>query len=100
MSNTPSLAPEVGITRAVRIAGGQAALSQKLNAGSTGQRTHVSQQAVSLWVRRGYAPINRVEEVSQCVGGRVAPVELLDPTLRRILSGLVVEKVGADETAT
>lgn len=75
---------ETGITRAIRIAGGQAALAKLLSAGAHGTQQHVSQQAISEWSRQGYAPKRRAREISQCVAGRVAPGDLIDPTLLQI----------------
>jgi hypothetical protein len=77
---------ENGITRASRIAGGQAALAKKLNAGARGGRKHVSQQAISQWIRQGYVPTDRAIEISECVNCRVKPVELVDPKLAQIMN--------------
>ena len=77
---------ETGITRAIRIAGGQAALAQKLNAGRCGTHAHVSQQSVSEWARQGFAPKRRAVEISNCIGGRVLPIDLVDPTVRQLVN--------------
>ena len=83
MTENPA-SKETGITLAIRIAGGQAALAQKLSAGKHGKQTHVSQQSVSEWRRKGYVPTHRAEEVSECVHGRVPPGDLIDPAVRKI----------------
>lgn len=77
---------ETGITKAIRIAGGQAALAQKLNAGKRGTHAHVSQQSVSQWARQGYVPRKRASEISECLHGRVPAGDLLDPTVRQIFN--------------
>lgn len=77
--------PETGITRAVRIAGGQAALAEQISARNHGSVPHVSQQVVSIWMRRGYVPPNRATEISECTRNRVSPAELLKPELRQIV---------------
>ena len=76
--------PETGITRAIRIAGGQAALAKKLNAGRRSTLAHVSQQSVSEWRRKGYVSPRRAVEISECVNGRVLPGDLVDPTVRQL----------------
>ena len=77
---------ETGITKAIRIAGGQAALAQKLSAGKRGKQAHVSQQSVSEWARQGFAPKRRAVEISQCIGGRIPAIDLVDPTVRQIFN--------------
>ena len=81
-----STSQETGITKAIRMAGGQAALAQKLNAGRCGTHAHVSQQSVSQWARQGYAPKKRAVEISNCINGRVPPIDLVDPTVRQIIN--------------
>ena len=75
---------ETGIIKAIRYAGGQVALAQKLSAGKHGKQAHVSQQSVSEWRRKGFVPTHRAEEISECVHGRVPPGDLIDPALRKI----------------
>lgn len=77
---------ETGITRAIRIAGGQAALAKLLSAGRCGGQAHVRQQSVSLWKRKGFVPWLRAIEISTCLGGRVAPGDLIDPALRKVFN--------------
>lgn len=63
-----------GIKDVVHIAGGQAALARQLG---------VSQQAVSKWVQRGFAPVNRVVEIEAQFG--VPRHRLIDPKLRDLV---------------
>jgi DNA-binding transcriptional regulator YdaS (Cro superfamily) len=63
-----------GIQRAVEVAGNQRALATILG---------VTQQAVSAWVRRGYAPADRVVEIEAQTG--VARETLVHPRLRDLL---------------
>lgn len=69
MTDTPS-----GIQRAVTTAGSQRALAAILG---------VSQQAVMQWVRRGYAPAERVVEIEAQLG--IPRAELINPRLRDLL---------------
>ncbi len=57
-----------GIARATALAGGQSGLARLLGC---------SQQNVSSWVRRGYAPLLRAIEIEQATG--VARLLLIDP---------------------
>jgi DNA-binding transcriptional regulator YdaS (Cro superfamily) len=59
-----------GIDQATSIVGGQAALARLLGC---------SQQVVSFWVRRGYAPNMRAIEIEQHTG--VQRLYLIDPRL-------------------
>lgn len=79
-----------GITKAAYLAGGQVALAAKLN---------VRQQSVSEWVKIGYVPVGRADEISAIVDGRVPPEDLIAPALRRILESMMQKKVGAGEAA-
>jgi DNA-binding transcriptional regulator YdaS (Cro superfamily) len=63
-----------GIQRVVELAGSQGRLAETLG---------VTQQAVSEWVRRGYAPANRVVEIEAQYG--VPRTALIDPRLRDLL---------------
>lgn len=63
-----------GIQAAVDTVGNQRALATLLG---------VSQQAVSAWVRRGYAPADRVVEIEAQTG--VARETLVHPRLRDLL---------------
>lgn len=82
--------PESGISRVIRIAGGQAALAQELNAGRSSKQAHVSQQSISLWKRQGFVPWLRAIEISRCVKGRVLPGDLIDPALREVFNNTCV----------
>lgn len=64
-----------GIQRVVDIAGSQGRVAEILG---------VTQQAVSEWVRRGYAPPSRLVELEAQFG--VPRVDLINPRLRDILS--------------
>lgn len=77
---------ESGISRAIRIAGGQVALAKLLNAGKCGTKAHVSQQSVSLWSRQGFVPWLRAIEISTCLKGRVPPGDLVDPAVREMFN--------------
>jgi hypothetical protein len=59
-----------GMEKAIKAAGGQVALAEQLG---------VSQQAISLWKRRGYAPISRLTEI-ECQYG-VRSLELINPRI-------------------
>lgn len=64
-----------GIDNAVEIAGSQRRLALHLN---------VSQQAISEWVKRGFVPDNRVDDVLNAVDPNcesIRPRDLLDPEL-------------------
>lgn len=50
-------------------------------------RMKVSQQAVSSWVRRGWVPTKRADEIEQLTG--VPARELLDPRVVKMLAGKV-----------
>lgn len=75
--NEPTTPEKKGMSLAVEKAGGQAVLAGRLG---------VSQQAISLWVRRGFAPLKRTDEIAQVTG--VPARELMDPRVRKM-----VEKV-------
>lgn len=62
--------PKKGIERAVESAGSQAALAGELG---------VTQQAVGVWVRQGFAPLDRACEIENLHG--VSRQELVDPKL-------------------
>lgn len=67
-----------GIQAAVDRIGSQAALAKKLN---------IKQQAVSLWVRQGYAPERHVDKIKALTG--VPTSALLRPdTVRRALDAI------------
>ncbi len=64
-----------GISKAVEIAGSQAALAAKLG---------VTQQAISEWETRGYVPDSRIDDVLNAVDkgcAQIKPRDLLDPKL-------------------
>lgn len=68
-----------GIKLAVHKAGGQRHLAHHLN---------VKQQAVSLWIKRGYAPERHVDRIAQITG--VPTSRLMRPeTVRRARDGAV-----------
>ena len=73
-----------GIQKAVEAVGGQRALAEKLKSTIEGY-DYPSQQAISLWVRRGFVPNGRVAEIAKATG--VAPAELMAPELREALGG-------------
>lgn len=84
-------ADESGIARAVKIAQEKAANDSQFT-GKSGQgwlarRLGVTQQAVSSWLRRGWAPTNRADEIQQLVG--VPARELLNPRLVKMLGSKV-----------
>lgn len=62
-----------GVEAAVKVAGGQGRLAGELK---------IKQQAVSLWVRRGYVPERHVDRISAITG--VPTSKLMRPdTVRR-----------------
>lgn len=64
-----------GIEKAVEKAGGtHAALADQLG---------VTRQAVQLWVKQGYAPIDRIVEIEAQFG--IDRKELIDPKLAELL---------------
>lgn len=65
---------ETGIGTAVRLAGSQAELAGKLG---------VSQQAVSLWLRRGYVPLLRAQEIEALYG--IARCQLINPRIKDLV---------------
>lgn len=71
-----------GIQQAVDAAGGQRLLAEKLKSTVEGYDSP-SQQAISLWVKRGFVPNSRVAEVSRLTG--VPAASLMDPALREVL---------------
>lgn len=77
----PTYDPTTGIARAVGSLGSQRGLAESL--GSTSPtREAVSQQAIHQWLRQGYAPLDRAEEIAALTG--VPVLDLVDPRLRRI----------------
>jgi hypothetical protein len=68
-----------GVEAAVRAMGSQAALASKLK---------IKQQAVSLWVKRGYVPERHVDQIALMT--RVPTSALMRPaTVRRARDGSV-----------
>ena len=59
-----------GVELAIKEAGGQGALAHQLG---------VSQQAISLWKRRGYVPLSRLTEIEAQYG--VRKIEMIDPRI-------------------
>jgi len=78
-----------GIQRAVLAAGGQRALAERLRSTIDGYDCP-SQQAISLWVRRGYVPNSRVAEIAAATG--IDPQSLLAPELRQALAATSADK--------
>lgn len=64
-----------GITSAVRQVGGQVALARLLG---------VSQQAISIWVRRGFVPLPRAQEIEAQLG--IPRTTLIDPKIADLTS--------------
>ena len=64
-----------GVRAAVEAAGSQALLASSLG---------VTQQAVSLWVRRGFVPVSRVVEIETQFG--VDRAELVNPRTLELLT--------------
>ena len=92
MDGATTATRSTGISRVVRIVGGQIALADKLNA--LGKQP-VTQQAVSLWVRQGFVPVKRIRDVCRCVDNRVSPIDLIDPEIRSLLADLGVASFAA-----
>lgn len=65
-----------GIARAIDKMGGQTALARALNGAP-------SQQAVQQWLRQGYVPAKRVQEIHALTG--VAPLDLIRPDLAEFI---------------
>lgn len=61
---------ESGISRAVRLAGSQEKLAEKLG---------VTQQAVSVWLRRAWVPLRRAQEIEALLG--VPRASLINPRI-------------------
>jgi DNA-binding transcriptional regulator YdaS (Cro superfamily) len=78
MNHEPSSS---GITDAVRLAGTQDLLAAKLG---------VTQQAVSIWLRRGWVPLRRAMEIETLLG--VPRARLINP---RIADLVDLPEVGA-----
>lgn len=83
--------PLTGIEQAVAAVGGQRALAEKLRSFVEGY-DYPSQQAVSLWVRRGWVPNARVVEVAEVSG--VDPVLLMAPELRAAIEPSLARRRG------
>lgn len=66
-----------GIQAAIRQAGGQVDLAKALG---------VSQQAVSLWLRRGYVPPRHIVQIETLYG--VPRARLIDPKIANLLAPL------------
>lgn len=63
-----------GVQRAIAAVGGQVKVGEKLG---------VTQQAVSSWVRRGFVPLMRADELAQISG--VPARELMNPRVVRMV---------------
>jgi DNA-binding transcriptional MerR regulator len=72
-----------GIREAVALAGSQKQLAEDLG---------VSKQAVQLWVKQGYVPKARIEEIERLYG--IEPKRLFDPKLLELLTH---KKDGSEE---
>lgn len=86
-----------GIERAVQIAQDKAASDDQFT-GRSGQgwlakKLGVTQQAISVWLCRGYVPTNRADEIEQLTG--VPARELLNPRLVKMLGERITEQVAA-----
>jgi DNA-binding transcriptional regulator YdaS (Cro superfamily) len=68
-----------GVDQAIKRAGGQVALAAQLG---------VSQQAISVWRRRGWVPLRRVAEIEAQFG--VPRAELLNPTVLDAVSPFTI----------
>lgn len=64
-----------GIAMAVKQAGTQGKLAQKLG---------VSQQAVSQWIDQGWVPLRRAEQIEKCFA--ITRVQLVDPRLIELVA--------------
>jgi DNA-binding transcriptional regulator YdaS (Cro superfamily) len=73
-----------GIQRAVQAAGSQNALVERLLLDAPSGRAAPSQQAVSQWVKRGFVPAGRANDISAVTG--VPAIDLVSKNLRLILS--------------
>jgi hypothetical protein len=82
MTRTPNPSP-TGIEQAVSKAGSQMHLAARLESRFP-EKPHPSQQAVSQWVRQGYAPKDRAKEIAEITG--VPFQRLLSPKLRELLN--------------
>lgn len=65
-----------GIDKVIDAAGGQTGLAEVLG---------VSQQAVSLWQKRGYVPAARVDQLANAFN--VDRTELIDPRVIALIKG-------------
>lgn len=64
-----------GISEALRLTGSQTKLAKSLG---------VTQQSVSLWLRRGYVPLLRAREIEMLYG--VARQRLVSPKVRHAMN--------------
>lgn len=64
-----------GIQQAVELAGSQVKLAQLLGC---------TQQLISIWIGRGYAPVDRIVEIEQATG--VDRKHLINPKLINLLT--------------
>lgn len=82
---TPQLTLDLasGIDQAVRNVGSQAKLAALLRSRFPGKH-HPSQQAISQWVRRGYVPLERAQEVAAI--GNVPVRSLVSPAVRELVT--------------
>lgn len=74
-----------GIEIAIEAAGGQVKMAEALG---------VTQQAVSIWLQRGFAPLKRLVEIEAMFG--VPRSKLINPRFADLVD-LPVESEGADE---
>jgi hypothetical protein len=65
---------KTGMERAVDAAGSQVKLAEALG---------VKQQAISIWLLRGYAPMDRAKEIEMAFG--IPRIELLSPKVRSMV---------------
>lgn len=83
MTPAPQNPVLTGIELAVQAAGSQMILATQLTSRFQNKR-HPTQQAVSQWVRQGFAPPDRAREIAELTGVHYA--SLLAPKLRALLA--------------
>lgn len=74
---------ETGIAELVAHAGGQSAVARALTAAGY----EISQQAISLWVKAGFVPFDRLQHVQNVFGTSIPGRRLVDPKFTHLLDG-------------